>query len=384
MSERYPGARISATPPVPSGPYNISTASGVWSLDQQLQYQQQGIWPTAGLTPNYIEDVFSTWLYTGNNSGGATPTQTITNSIDLSGKGGMTLLQCRSNDTGTAWNVYDTARGVRNYLRSNSTAAQSTASSGSGLTTFNSNGFTLGTTSNTENFNGYTYASWTFRKQPKFFDIVTFTGDGTDGRAISHSLGSVPGCIIMRKTSAVDDWYVYHRNGNDGTQTGLGLLNSSAAFDLTANTFGGPGAVPVFPTSTTFTIRNSINATGATYIAYIFAHNAGGFGLTGTDNVISCGSYTGNGGAGNTITLGYEPQWLLVKCSTNINQKWVLLDNMRGLPVNSQNEAVLFANTTAAESTAFTGSTSVSLTATGFILDGGATELNSKIGRAHV
>jgi hypothetical protein len=89
MSERYPGARISATPPVPAGPYNIGAASGVWSLDQQLQYQKQGIWPTAGLLPNYIEDVFSTWLYTGTGA-----TQTITNGINLSGKGG--LVWCKS------------------------------------------------------------------------------------------------------------------------------------------------------------------------------------------------------------------------------------------------------------------------------------------------
>ena len=37
---------------------------------------------------NYIEDVFSTYLYTGNSS-----TQTITNNIDLSGKGGYLLIQ---------------------------------------------------------------------------------------------------------------------------------------------------------------------------------------------------------------------------------------------------------------------------------------------------
>jgi len=36
---------------------------------------------------NYIEDVFSTWLYTGNSTSGGT--QTITNNIDLSTKGGL-------------------------------------------------------------------------------------------------------------------------------------------------------------------------------------------------------------------------------------------------------------------------------------------------------
>ena len=32
----------------------------------------------------YVDDVFSTWLYTGNGS-----TQTITNGIDLAGEGGL-------------------------------------------------------------------------------------------------------------------------------------------------------------------------------------------------------------------------------------------------------------------------------------------------------
>jgi hypothetical protein len=132
----------------------------------------------------------------------------------------------------------------------------------------------------------------------------------------------------MRAASAADDWYVYHRSGNNGTNTGLGVLNLTAAFDLGSNTFGGPGNVPVFPTSTTFTIRNSINASGATYIAYIFAHNAGGFGLTGTDNVISCGSYTGTTAQIN-VNLGYEPQWLMVKRS-NSTSNWWMQDVTRG------------------------------------------------------
>jgi hypothetical protein len=42
-----------------------------------------------------VEDVFSTWLYTGNGS-----TQTITNGIDLSGEGGLVWLKVR--DTGAA------------------------------------------------------------------------------------------------------------------------------------------------------------------------------------------------------------------------------------------------------------------------------------------
>jgi len=294
---------------------------------------------------NYIEDVFSTWLYNG-----GTTTQTITNGIDLSTKGGMVWIKSRGGTYNHS--IWDSARS-NNYLVTNDTGAQTNAS----YVNFLSSGFTV--TAN-DGFGyqspyGGPYASWTFRKQPKFFDIVTFTGDGTDGRAISHSLGSVPGCIIMRKASAIDDWYVYHRSGNNGTNTGLGVLNSTAAFDLTSNTFGGPTNVPVFPTSTTFTIRNSINASGATYIAYIFAHNAGGFGLTGTDNVISCGSFTTDGSGYADVNLGYEPQWILIKASSaaGAGENWITVDNMRGVlgTGTDYNAARLNPNNTNAEGT---------------------------------
>ena len=53
----------------------------------------------------YIEDVFSTWLYTGNGT-----TQTITNGIDLAGKGGLVWLKGRSAVSDN--NLFDTLRGI--------------------------------------------------------------------------------------------------------------------------------------------------------------------------------------------------------------------------------------------------------------------------------
>jgi hypothetical protein len=101
----------------------------------------------------------------------------------------------------------------------------------------------------------------------------------------------------------------------------------------------------------------NINASGGTYVAYLFAHNAGGFGLTGTDNVISCGSYTGAG----TVDLGYEPQWVMYK-RTESTGPWYMNDTMRGFPV-SGNQAFLYANSSDAESS---GGGLINLTATGF------------------
>jgi hypothetical protein len=70
----------------------------------------------------YIEDVFSTYLYTGNGS-----TQTITNNIDLSTKGGLVWAKERSN-TGTWHQLRDTVRGGNQELYSNDTSSQGTSS----------------------------------------------------------------------------------------------------------------------------------------------------------------------------------------------------------------------------------------------------------------
>ena len=316
--------------------------------------------------PQYIEDVFSTWLYTGNNS-----TQTITNGVDLSTKGGLVWIKGRNSTTIVPdFNniLYDTARGVYKTLQSNTTGAEGT--SFTGLTAFTTSGFSLGSASQTNLAFGSDigqYASWTFRKQPKFFDVVTYTGDGTAGRTVAHNLGSVPGCIIIKTLNVSNNWAVYHQSvGN----TGYLVLNSTSATQ-TASYFWNNTS----PTSSVFTLGDSgsVNGAGNTYVAYVFAHNAGGFGLTGTDNVISCGSYTGNGSStGPVVTLGYEPQWVMIKNASNTGD-WVMFDNMRGLTVGD-GDAYLYANTSAAEST---GATRVGPSATGFYLKTVASNLNT-------
>ena len=264
---------------------------------------------------NYIEDVFSTFLYTGNGA-----TQTITNGIDLSTKGGLVWIKHRSG-TGDH-GLTDTVRGATKSLFSNQTYAELTGAAD--LTSFNTTGFSIGAgTQFSINNNNSTYASWTFRKQPKFFDVVTYTGTGSAGLNISHNLGSVPGTIIVKITSGSGSWFVYHRSLGATQYT---LLDSTGA----AGTSGGIWN-NTEPTSSVFTLGNdgSVNSSGQTYVAYLVAHNAGGFGLTGSDNVISCGSFTTDGSGNATVSLGYEPQWLMVKASSTTGN-WQVIDNMRG------------------------------------------------------
>jgi hypothetical protein len=308
----------------------------------------------------YIEDVFSTWLYTG--TGAA---QTITNEIDLAGEGGLVWIKSRSTGGTLSQSHYlfDSARGYQYVLSTNTTNGEyGPSGANEDITSFNSNGFSLGAIEGTSNvnINGTTFASWTFREQPKFFDVVTYTGNGVNNRQIAHSLGSEPGCIIIKMTTAANDWAVYHRSLGSGkwirlNTTAAQATNSSAFPSVTSTTFTPTSDVTGF----------SMNDNGVGYVAYLFAHNAGGFGLTGTDNVISCGSYTGNGSTtGPVIDLGYEPQWVMIK-RTDAANSWYVHDNMRGMTYESNTATWLVPNTSAAEVTSTT-TDAVMPTATGF------------------
>jgi len=337
MSNQYPGGIITKNPATPTGPYETGAAPGIWTLTQQAGYKQQGVWPIAGNAVPYIEDMFQTYLYTGNGT-----TNTITNGIDLSTKGGLVWMKSRSN--AFYHGLYDTVRGTGTgtSLYSNTTEAQGTNSTNQNLTAFNTTGFTLGATSSTNAINGSgdSLVSWTFREQPKFFDVVTYTGDGVAGRTVAHNLGSTPGCIIVKNTSASGDyWNVYHRSL--GATKAL-FLNDTQAAGTYANVWNNTE-----PTSTVFSLGTSgeVNRNGNSFVAYLFAHDAGGFGLTGTDNVISCGTWTGN----TTVNLGYEPQWVLIK-RTDSTSNWFLLDVMRGWTAGGILNFLL-PNSSAAEST---------------------------------
>ena len=284
----------------------------------------------------YVEDVFSTFLYTGNGS-----TQTITNGIDLAGEGGLVWLKDRSNVADPF--LFDTARGAGNHINSNNTGAQEAALIvNTDLYQYNSDGFTLGANYwggvNTPN---HTFASWTFRKAAKFFDVVTYTGTGAN-RTIAHNLGAVPGSIIVKRTDTTAAWAVYHRSL---ANTQYLVLNTTATAATGATWWNS-----TTPTSSVFSVGTnaSVNASGGTYVAYVFAHDAGGFGTAGTDNVVSCGSFTAT--SAGSVNLGWEPQWFLVK-STTYASSWYIVDNMRGFPAgpSSVDKAFVLADSSNAE-----------------------------------
>lgn len=288
----------------------------------------------------FVEDVFSTYLYTGNGSTG----QSITNSVDLAGKGGLVWIKRRN--VADDHDLTDTVRGAYKPLRSNSTAAQSTETVG--VSAFNSNGFTLAGAGGTTNASGSTYASWTFREAPKFFDVVTFTSNSAAGASFSHSLGSSPGMVIIKCTSQSQAWLVWHR----------GISTDKLLYLNTTDAQQNVGVSWISVSDTNVTIIDGMLSNTQTYVAYLFAHD------TTSDGIIQCGSFTTDGSAEAkaTVELGWEPQWVLVKRSSGTGN-WNLLDTMRGWSQSS--DARLYANTSGEEFTALRGNP----TATGFVFD---------------
>jgi len=277
----------------------------------------------AGGDPLNVEDVFSTYLYRGNGS----QNLAVVNGIDLAGEGGMVWYRKRNGAENNS--IEDTVRGLDNVIYTDSANAQ--ADPGAyGLQAFNSDGFTAGFDTS-----GGKYASWTFRKAPKFFDIVTYTGNGTAGRTISHNLGTTVGSVWIKKTNSSAFWMVYHRGMHSSTPQNyhLALNYNFSINDLGVSQQWNQTA----PTSTQFTLGqdSNVNGNGDTYVAYFFAHNNngdGGFGINADQDIIKCGSYTGNGSSsGQDVNLGFEPEFVLYKCVTQ-TQDWRMVDGKRGVP----------------------------------------------------
>lgn len=341
-----------------SGPYYFATSgrSSTSANDVTMNFGQQA-WryapptgfkalcttnlptPTIGKPSSYMDVV----TYTGTGSA-LTPTSSLGFSPDL--------IWLKSRSAATDYALYDTVRGVQNRLESNTTDAEVT--SDSGVTAFNSSGFTLGTLSQA-NTNTATYVAWawdagsssitnttgsitsTVRANPQNgVSVVGYTGNGTAGATVGHGLGVSPSMIITKKrsTATSSQWTVGF--------SALGwnryiLLNSTAAAATDSNVWNSA------PTSSVFYLGNDIwnNHSGQTTIAYCFAEIEG---------FSKFGSYTGNSSAdGPFVWCGFRPRFVLAKNSSSggAGYDWVIWDAARN-PSN-QTAKVVFPDLANAE-----------------------------------
>ena len=289
------------------------------------------VWSTGGSGKpiENISDAFSTYLYRG--TGAA---QDIENGVDLDGGDGMVWIKNRS--AARDHSLYDTERGAGQRLRSNGT--EQSNSYPDTLSSFNSDGFSLGADgSQFVNNSGEDYASWTFRKAPKFFDVVTYTGDGSvTGNAVQHNLGVKPGAIWVKRLDSTGPWIAMHRDSNSNkwffsqsnpdkdfglNTTNIAKLDAPLYAEITDTSFQPGGLYGQSPN-----VRpDKANASGGEYVAYLFAHD------DSDESLIKCGSYKGNKSTdGPEIDLGWQPQWLLFKSATTADA-WTIFDAARGI-----------------------------------------------------
>jgi hypothetical protein len=288
-------------------------------------------------------------LYTGNGS-----TQTISG-LQFS----PDLVWVKSRSSNVNHFLYDQVRGFLNgnayELRSSQTNAESVpGASSTGLTAFNSDGFSLGSDSGANTIND-AYVAWTWdagsstvtntdgsitstvRANPSAgFSVVTYTGTGSNA-TVGHGLNVAPSLIIVKCRSAVNDWAVYHAANTADPKTDYLLLNSTAA-TADDNTYWNDTA----PTSTVFSIgtNTDVNTSTATYVAYCW---------TGLDAYTSMSSYTGNGSAdGRFVFTNMRPRWILIK-RTDTTGDWTIIDTARE-GYNVDNDP-LFPNLSNAEGT---------------------------------
>jgi len=233
--------------------------------------------------------------------------------------------------------LYDSVRGRSKALVSNTTDAEDgNATSTEDLTSFNSNGFSLGTvyfnslnntTSNpiawqwkaggaaVSNTAG-TITSQVSANTTAGFSIVTYTGTGATSSSVTigHGLGATPAFVITKARSTTSEWSCWHQslggnygiwlnsqNARNGSQWGGYTNFSSTVFSPPDLTYG--------------------NVNGVTYVNYLFAEVAG---------YSKFGSYTGNGSTdGPFVYLGFRPRWVLFKVSTAGGYSWLLYDSSR-------------------------------------------------------
>jgi hypothetical protein len=282
---------------------------------------------------------FNTLLYAGNGS-----TQSITG---VGFQPDWTWIKSRGDTSNHR--IYDGVRGATKVIYSNLTNVEGTDTNG--LTSFDSDGFSLGTEGQS-NGNGVNFASWNWlaggstasngdgsitstvsANTTAGFSIVSYTGNSGTVSTVGHGLGTTPDLIIFKGRSIAQGWIVWHQEFNARSRL---VLNGTNAVSTTQTNFMND----TLPSSSVFTIGNDADTNNGTdtYIAYCFAEKKG---------YSKFGSYTGNGNAeGTFVHTGFRPAFFMWK-RTDATTGWGMIDNKRDT-INVMGKQ-LFPNSSSAE-----------------------------------
>ena len=326
-----------------------SNGSSIWNFGQRpFTYTAPSGYKalcTQNLDDPLVEDdskYFDTKLYDGSSSA-----QTISG-LNFS----PDLVWIKTRSTTEDHYLFDEIRGVQKWMSTNNRNADAT--NANSLTSFNSDGFTVGTASGS-NWNGRTFVSWNWdagsstvtntngtlsaqvRANPSAgFSIVNYVGNGVQGASFAHGLNAVPEMVITKCRDSLSDWAVFH--------TSLGV-NWTLQMHLTSAANNWTDSFPAVDSNTvTVGNWNAVNTNNQNMLAYCF---------TGVEGYSKFGKYTGNGSAdGPFIYTGFRPKWILVKASSSVTYgNWLVHDTSRA-PSNVSDKS-LYANLGNAEDTTY-------------------------------
>jgi hypothetical protein len=210
---------------------------------------------------------------------------------------------------------WDKLRGPNIALTSNTADAEQTTTTE--ISSFDQDGFSAGTSSTfyTNASGGYTYINWQLKRAPSFFDEVCYTGTGS-ATTFSHNLQAVPELMICKRRNISASWIVY--SAATGNSAILQLEDTGAVQTSVTNWNNTTPTASVFSVGT----QGSVNASGGSYVAYLFATCAG---------VSKVGSYTGTGTL-TTVNCGFTggARFVLIK-RTDAVEAWYVWDTIRGM-----------------------------------------------------
>ena len=259
---------------------------------------------------------FQTKLYSGSSSD---VTVTFDGSEDM--QPDLVWLKKRSSSGDPL--IYDSVRGINMRLQTSGTDAEVDRSSNNDeLKVFNTDGWTLGTFNSNVTGAGSTNVSWNWKESATAgFDIVSYAGNGAEGRNISHSLSAVPHLMIVKNRTNAIKWVVYHHENTSAPETDHLRLDTTAATSDDDSTWDDTA-----PTSSVFRVKSSTSTNGssANYVAYLFSEKQG---------FSRFGSYLANNSTdGNFIYLGFRPAFFMVKAASGGSssaRNWRIYDNKR-------------------------------------------------------
>jgi len=278
----------------------------------------------------------------------------------------------KNRDATDHWSVFDTIRGNTALLQVNDAGAEQAFSAFDFIT----DGFSIAN-SGQANESGDDLVSYGWKandNEPTYnttgstnsitsvnanagFSMVSFTGTGSNA-TVAHGLSSAPDMIIFKNRDASASWLVYHTSV--GNEHGLYMETNGAKTD--SNAF----FQDTSPTSTVFSVGTHADPNGNTHRIMAYCFHA----VTGYSKF---GSYSGSGSNGNAVTLGFKPDFVLIK-RINDTGGWLLFDSKRSIGGTADDR--LEVDNTSSE-TADSNSKWLSFKATTFEANGSDTEVNA-------